>query len=329
MFDDDINDGIYGSEIVVVLIAVIALICTSSVVFILCYEHAALLKGRPFIHFILNIAICDAFTSLSYSWGFVNPKRSFACKAQGFLSIYFSRASWLWTDVLISQLYYFVLYKELYLTMPVMHGIVWISNSILQFIPMMYVNYGAWDDDEDIVNNQLCFYSSQGNDAQAVNISKFAYFFILSLSLGLNFIVCILIFCRTLRASRTGGPLLSRDDLWKKMILYPIGLMIAWVPNLFYNWFCDAYLNVDADLPRKYAVVDNYLTAINNLYGIILSIFFFTQNIDARRLFYIFIKHKIFCTYDDDSDTQKIQMRISDISVAAVDRDTRLTRIEA
>ena len=31
------------------------------------------MKGRPFIHFIYNIAICDCITSLTYSWGFL-PK---------------------------------------------------------------------------------------------------------------------------------------------------------------------------------------------------------------------------------------------------------------
>ena len=146
--------------------------------------------------------------------------------------------------------------------MPSMHAIVWTISLILQFIPMIYVDYGTWDDTDDVTNNQLCFYNSRRNDVQAVNISRYAYFLILSISLAYIFIVCILISCRAIRSSRS-GTLIGRDDLWKKMIWYPLGLFVAWVPNVVYNWYTASYLAGDLQLPKNYYVIDNVLTGCN------------------------------------------------------------------
>ena len=196
---------------------------------------------------------------------------------------------------------------------------------------MIYVDYGTWDDTDDIINNQLCFYNSRGNDIQGVNIIRYAYFFILTISLFYIFIIVCLISYRAFRSSRS-GTLIGRDDLWTKMIWYPLGLFIAWVPNVIYNWYTASYLTADLELPKNYYVIDNVLTACNSLYGIILSIFFYSQNIDARRMLYKFIKHNILCkNNDDDSDVQKIQMRASDMSVMTIDDTdtTRISRIDA
>lgn len=265
------------------------------------------MKGRPFIHFLFNIALCDCITALTYSWGFP-PKGSFICKAQGFLSIFFSRASWLWTDVLISQLYYFIVYKDLCLTMPAMHGIVWFISIVLQIIPFFHIDYGAFDDNLSIPNNQLCFYSSQNNDHFAAEYSRYAYFFILTISFVLIFTFTLIIACQHR----------LQKDIWKKLIFYPAGLFIAWIPNAIYNWYSTYYIDKDLTIIHFYAV-DNYLIASNSLYGIILSLFFFSQHIDARILFWNFIKQKVLCykSNNDDNnglDSFKIQMRMSDLS---------------
>jgi len=319
------SNGIFGSEIFSICLAIICIISSGSVIFILLHEYTTLLKGRPFIHFILNIAFCDCFTALTYAWGFP-LKGSSLCSAQGFLSIFFSRASWLWTDILITQLYYLVIYNELLSTIPIMHAIVWGISLILQFIPYgLDVEYGTRDDNKEIINNQLCFYKSNGN-TEAVKISRYAYFLILTVSLVYILLVCTLISCRSCK----GGSLISRDDLRKKMIWYPLGLFIAWIPNMIYNWYADVFLSNDTDLPKDFYVIDNCLTAANSLYGIMLSIFFYTQNIDARRMYYKFFKHNILCIYDDDSDIQKIQMRASTMSAMTTDdrQSVRGTRID-
>jgi len=145
---------------------------------------------------------------------------------QGFLSIFFSRASWLWTDILIFQLYFFVVYKELLFTMPAMHGIVWFISIVLQIVPFMDIGYGTWDDEKSIPNNQLCFYSSQGNDHIAVNYSRYAYFFVLTFSFVFIFIFSFLISCQHRQQS----------EIWKKLILYPLGLFIGIIIN-YYHYY--------------------------------------------------------------------------------------------
>ena len=77
------------------------------------------------------------------------------------------------------------------------------------------------------------------------------------------------------------------------------------------------YFDHDYDSPKHFYAVDNYLIGSNSLYGIILSLFFFSQNNDARILLLSFIKQKILCYKNNDDnglDSLKIQMRVSDIS---------------
>ena len=124
------------SEIYGIIIGVISALFTISVVFILLYKYDKLVKGRTLIHYILMIAIADTIVSMTVAMGY--PKRgSYACAAQGFLNIFFSRLSLFFTCVLIIQLYSVIIYRKYLFKIRHMHCIVWTINIILQFIPFI------------------------------------------------------------------------------------------------------------------------------------------------------------------------------------------------
>ena len=107
----------------------------------------------------MMIAIADTMTSISIAFGL--PGASL-CSAQAFLNMFFSRMSWLFTDVLIFQLFYIVVFKKCFLNVKYMHCIVWPVNILQQILPYTTgTRYGFDDaaDDSEVVfeNHVICF----------------------------------------------------------------------------------------------------------------------------------------------------------------------------
>lgn len=115
-----------------IFIAIISMMATSSVVFILLLKYNKLVKQRRFIHYIGIIAISDTIISLCYSFGY--PEH-FLCSFQSFISIFFQRCSWVFTDLLVIQLTYVVVYKRFCFETENIHKIFWPINILLQLLP--------------------------------------------------------------------------------------------------------------------------------------------------------------------------------------------------
>jgi hypothetical protein len=63
------------------------------------------------------------------------------CYIQGFLNFFFSRSTWLFTDILIIQLFSVIVYKRYILNVKYMHCIVWSLNIVLQILPLTKGDY--------------------------------------------------------------------------------------------------------------------------------------------------------------------------------------------
>jgi len=94
MTDDDYIVIINRLEDAQIALAVLSLLASLTVVFILLYKYEILYNNKLFSHYILMIAISDTLTSLAFSFGY--PKPGFLCSMQGFTLIFFARSSWFW-----------------------------------------------------------------------------------------------------------------------------------------------------------------------------------------------------------------------------------------
>ena len=121
---------VYITEIATIVIGSISFIASISLVFILLYYSYELLSGKSFMNIILMIAICNTITSICFFLGYPS---NHLCDVQGFLLIFSIRAVYLWTDVLVLQLYSVILYKR-HIKIKHMQALVWSICIILQFI---------------------------------------------------------------------------------------------------------------------------------------------------------------------------------------------------
>jgi len=174
------NDAINDARIFTIVIGSISTLFPLSVVIILIQRYTALVKGKSLVHFVMMIAIADTMTAISIAFGY--PKTGPLCSAQGFLLIFFSRMSWFFTDVLIFQLFYIVVFKRFFLNVKYMHCIVWPLNILLQILP--YSTGTTYGEDD----GQVCFFGqgkgSFDNLVNGINMRLLSSFLLASPSLS-------------------------------------------------------------------------------------------------------------------------------------------------
>ena len=134
--DDDHSNHyeIHQTEVYAIVIGIISTLVPFSVVFILLYKYDKLVRGKTLTHYILMIAISDTISAVTTAFGYP-PSHSAACYAQGFLSIFFGRLSIFFTDVLVIQLLFVIVYRRFLFNISTMHMIVWPLNITLQIVP--------------------------------------------------------------------------------------------------------------------------------------------------------------------------------------------------
>ena len=149
-------EAINNARIFTIVIASFSTLFPLSVVVILIQRYNTLVRGKSLIHYVLMIAIADTMTALTIAFGF--PDAGPLCSAQAFLNIFFSRMSWFFTDVLIFQLFYIVVFKKYFLNVKYMHCIVWSVNILLQILPYTTSTTYGFDDGEVVFENHVICY---------------------------------------------------------------------------------------------------------------------------------------------------------------------------
>jgi len=229
--NDDYNyqfdyNALEQSKILTIVIGTFCTIFPLSVVFILLYRYDKLVKGKRLIHYILAIAISDTMSSFSISLGYPEANSS-TCAAQGFFLLLFSRASWFYTDVLILELFYLIVYKSHLFKIRYHHIIVWSLNILLQFLPYLTgTTYGS-DDDGRLVRCSIA--NGTGSFEQSITWITFAF----QLELIASFIfitlfsIIILIYCYYMSKKDTDNMFLLPNirNAWSTVILYPLGII--------------------------------------------------------------------------------------------------------
>ena len=108
------------------------------------------------------------------------------------------------------------------------------------------------------------------------------------------------------------------------MILYPLAMMISWVPSVAYAYYFNFYyIKYSGSKPPNGTIISNYLSVLNVLYGFLLSLIFYTKTIDARREWIYILRYLLsFMTKVDEIDDRR-----TCVSILSVD-DIRVSEIE-
>ena len=321
------STAIHDAEIFTIVLASISALFPLSVVIILVQRYNTIVRGRSLIHYVLMIAIADTMTAVFRAFGYP-PPGSDACSIQGFCFTYFARMSWFFTDVLIFQLFYVVVFKSYFLDKRYMHAIVFTLNMVLALTPLSAgLTYGQDDDDQGIPLSVCTFRNGKSVDDDAILPHWLEYTFIIELYASFVFIIIltgiVVVYSLTIKYTKSSSVYINEriKDSWKVIILYPLAMMIAWVPGVAYDFYFISYASDHSGTsPPNGNVIANYLQAINVLYGPFLSIIFYTKTLDARRAWMYNLKclmNLVMRIDIDDRSTCESIISIEDVRVSA------------
>jgi len=314
------------ARVFTIVIATISALFPLSVAIILIQRYNTLVRGKTLVHYVLCIAIADTLTAIFIAFGYPRGG-SVACSIQAFFGILSTRSSWFYTDVLMIQLFSVVVFKQYFLTIKYMHCIVWSLNLLLQALPFTTgVTYG--NADYGIPINACNLTGGEGKYDNhfwvqfTINIEVIISF---SLIIILSLVIAYISLTSTFASEAYLAPRIR--DSWSLVILYPGAMLVAWVPSQAYAFYFSQVLNAGQELPPHIFVKFNYLLAISALYGVFLSLIFYTKTQDARRAWlsnmryiYRIITNKDVDIGIDDRSTCSSILSIDDRSMSGMNR---------
>jgi hypothetical protein len=313
------------------VIASISTLFPLSVVVILAQGYNTLVRGKSLIHYVMMIAIADTMTALTIAFGF--PEPGSLCTAQAFLNFFFSRMSWFFTDVLIFQLFYIVVFKKYFLNVKYMHCIVWSVNILLQILPYITGTiYGA--DNDDLPNGKNYEICNLGTGTGSIDTKWLQYAYNIELLISFFVIIIlsiiVVIYSLNMKSTKASHVYLAQRirESWSIVILYPCAMLIAWVPSTIYGYYGNYLQNTDKEFPHHFFVINDYLSAINALYGPLLALIFYKKTLDARRAWMYNLRCILYVLTDvdmDDRSTCSSIISIEDSQIAT----SRLNRAQS
>ena len=297
-----------------IALASVSMLCSGSVIYILIQYYNDLVRGKPFIHLLLMMAISDTMSSLALSFGF--PKDNVLCSIQGFLYIFFERLSWFWLDALVIMLYYFAMYHKVLLSLKQIHYIIWPLSIVLQILPFSTKSgYGSPVDDliDDDVQIGVCVYSvyhGSLNSYYLWTIMAFTVELLVSFLLVLGLTIRILCFGRTPNNGNVMTLLPVVSTVRETLILYPLAQLITTIPGIIYDIYHVFYFQTHNNFPKHYVSRQDLLVAITPLNSILFTIIFYAKTGEALtkwKEIYGICKYKLFMVFiknynNDDND---------------------------
>lgn len=259
---------IYICEIATIIVAVITMIFTLSVVFILILKYKKLVQGQLLAYNVLMIAICDTVVAFTYALGYPNANETGLCKFQGFLALNSERASWFWTDLLIVNAYGAIVCQK-YIIKNVwhMHIIIWSFILILALLPLINgVGYGS------TVPDVRCGYTSKQHSSHAKGIWGQVQDWIALSSLFFIILVTIRIYFYAYYSSYDVFKARNIDAL-NTVLLYPLAMLICWLPSQLEGIIIPATTTSKQDAD----IINNATHIIAPMYGLLLTLIYYFQ----------------------------------------------------
>jgi len=318
-------------EIITIVVSVISMLFSLSVVVILVLHYRKLVSGKLLIHNVFIIAICDTLVSFSYSLGYHIKSQHDICALQGFITTNAERASWMWTDILIMNIYGVIVYQDYIIKNKViLHITIWTIITVLAFVPLADgVVYGTnsttmpircgnsfSSSDTDTLQNAARHWGSLQN-----------YMCLCSLVLIVVITTRIFIFIYYPSQHSDNVVNLQSDKIryLKTVLLYPIAMFVCWFPSQFY-YTCLA--PPEGENTDRSFFIGNLLHVICPLYGLFLSLIYYTETDKARTLWTnIFIKLKLIRNSKEVELRESSQTIDSDIHICDVVENTLINRI--
>jgi hypothetical protein len=232
------------------------------------------LRKSFFTRIILMIALSDIGVSVAAVIGFPhNGQRLFSLQAV--LFIFCLRANWIWTTMLVIQMYRFIMHNKVFFSERVMHVIVVGISALLTFLPLIKARFGR----ESVYSSgEMCFLVSSNDEwEKSWEIIIFTVTLWICILSMIWFISLIYARYRSVNDTAQQSQILG---LVMSLYMYPVIMMLTWGVAVTFN---NVYTFTSPSSPSTQSLVlDIVLTlAVSN--GFWLSLIFFYKSPEARR----------------------------------------------
>ena len=219
------------------------------------------------------------------------------------------------------------------LTITQSHIITLSINVLLQSLPFTtQTYYGSTDDSE----KQVCTFS-QGKGTMRMTliwVDNLVHLELIICFVILFLLTAVIIFHdRCFRSSSSlNMPFVQsiQKKGWTIMLMYPLAMFASWLPGIIFAWYhyyhhhiiiiiiiviryVSEYQKTYVDPPVRSTQISSLLTIFNTLYGLFLSIIFYSQTSEARKCWMEIFNQFIHCNFDTNK-TPKFSIDISENS---------------
>ena len=233
---------------------------------------------------------------------------------KGFLAQTFELASWLFTNVLILNLYGIIKWKVLLIKVKYMHLMIWTILILLAFLPFATgVYYGTELKFNKVTRCSLYSHNSQNTlDLWFALHESFALFTIIFISLLTGLIYYHSYRNEHMDIRRT------ESESWQTMMLYPLSLLICWIPSQAFKLSLQFH-NQKHKVPFIEATeIENGVYSLAPLHGLFLSLIFYFHTIRAKdEWMKIFTSLKIIKESNKDSNRES-NCEMNEITLNAI-----------
>ncbi len=278
-------------------IAVVLASCSVLITGVVFYD--VLTRNKIFMKMLMMISLCDLFSGSAAAMGYPGDEQQ--CVIQGFLTFFFVRGTWLWTCCISYCLYVQITSGHIRTTFFAMNVYIWTFNIILQILPY----FGGM-----VYGGQLCVDGvgfgnlqikgaghsqfDKENVGRYISYTALTFYGPLILCVSTMLISSAWLFLVTLPTIRTIDTELAEKVIFiiKSAALYPLFLIIAWMPS-FITWSVTQAKLRDkgvAGVSYELALATNVSFGWGNFYGVFLATIFWLRSPDSRRYWKAAIK---------------------------------------
>ena len=174
-----------------------------------------------------------------------------------------------------------IVYKKYILNVKYMHLIVWPLNILLQILPLSKGDYYGQTVDQgpSSIPLERCYLGSKKAGLYSrLYWDDIVYNYVLIASFIIIVVLSLLVTCYGFYTNSNELP----DEVSNTVVLYPISMLVAYVPNCAYAIYFNNYIAKNNDLPPHGQIILTYLASLNALYGVFLSLIFYIRTKQAR-----------------------------------------------
>jgi hypothetical protein len=223
--------GFHAQEtwsVVVSLLSTVSSLCVLGTGFMFYKE---MVRSKVYMKLILMMSFCDMLGSMSMLFGY--PRDAFGCSVQGFVYMFFYRASWMWCLMMTITLYQHLRFGVIRLDFSFMNYLVWFSNVVLQVLPVAYHDgYGL---PANFLGFGVCSLGRKisGSDTSNGKWMNGVFFgplcLLLTLMVGLDFHLYFNTLPSLVGSNSEAAAKLKK--LVQNIALYPVGMFFMWMPT--------------------------------------------------------------------------------------------------